>query len=121
MCTGPIFAAMKKLILLAVCLVALTSQPVLAQTGGTEVVVVRVAEGAGRTHLTIERSGQEPEEIIFDWSDNTSKNQRASKSYLDALSKLYQQGYQAQATIPGAQYANGGTVFTTLVFTKPSR
>jgi predicted secreted protein len=112
---------MKKLIFLAACLVALTSQPVLAQTVGTDVVVVRVAEAVGRTHLTIERSGQEPEEISFDWADKTSKNQRASKGYLDALNKLYQQGYQVQATIPGAQYANGGTAFTTLVFTKPSR
>jgi hypothetical protein len=112
---------MKKLIFLGACMMALGSSPVMAQAGGPDVVVVRVAEGAGRSHLTIERSGQEPEEIIFDWSDNTSKNQRASKSYLDALSKLYQQGYQVQATIPGAQYANGGTVFTTLVFTKPSR
>jgi hypothetical protein len=110
---------MKKFLFLGACLVALTSQPVLAQTGGTDVVIVRVAESVEHTDMTIERVGQEPEEIAFDWSARSGrKGGRASKGYLDALSKLYQQGYQIQATIPGPAYMNGGTTFTTLVFTK---
>ncbi|MVN78084.1 hypothetical protein GO988_17275 [Hymenobacter sp. HMF4947] len=110
---------MKKLIFFGAYLLSLTSQPVMAQTGGADIVVVRVAEVIGHIHLTIERAGQEPEEVSSEWADKVSKNQRASKGYFDALSKLYQQGYQVQATIPGAEYANGGAVFTTLIFTKP--
>ena len=110
---------MKKLFFLGACLVALASSPVLAQTGGADVVVVRVAEYNTHTHLTVERAGQEPEEIEFDWDGRIGKKPgRASKGYLDALSKLYQQGYQVQATIPGAAFTNGGTTYTTLVFTK---
>jgi hypothetical protein len=67
----------------------------------------------------VERTGQEPEEIEFDWDGRIGKKwERASKGYLEALSKLYQQGYQVQATIPGAAYVDGGTVNTTLVFTR---
>ncbi|MBJ6145557.1 hypothetical protein [Hymenobacter sp. BT559] len=110
---------MKKSIVLGVCLGTLAARPVLAQAGEPAVVVVRVAEYSGRTHLTIERPAQEPEEIEFDWDSRIGKKwSRASKGYLDALSKLYQQGYQVQATIPGAAYTGGGTVYTTLIFTR---
>ena len=109
---------MKKLFLLGACLLALASQPVMAQTGDADVVAVRVAERYGQTHLTIERAGQEPEEIAFGWDGRIDKKfNRASKGYLDALRKLYQQGYQVQATIPGAANSNG-TTYTTLIFTK---
>jgi len=112
---------MKKLLFLGACLVALASSPVMAQTGGADIVIVRVAEYSSNTHLTVERVGQEPEEIEFDWDSRIGKKWgRASKGYLDALSKLYQQGYQVQATIPGASFNNGGTTYTTLVFTKPN-
>lgn len=112
---------MKKLLFLGACLVALASQPVMAQTGGADIVVVRVAEYSSRTHLTVERAGQEPEEVEFDWDSRIGKKwPRASKGYLDALSKLYQQGYQVQATIPGTSFNNGGTTYTTLIFSKPS-
>jgi len=90
----------------------------MAQSGGADMVVVRVAERYSQTHLTIERAGQEPEEIAFEWDSRIDKKfGRASKGYLEALSKLYQQGYQVQATIPGA--ANGNSItYTTLIFTK---
>jgi hypothetical protein len=114
-----IFAAMKKLLFLGACLVALASQPAVAQTGGPDVIVVRVAEHYGQTHLTIERAGQEPEEITFEWNP-TGKGARASKGYYDVLAKLYQQGYQTQAIIPGAGYTKDMTTYTTLVFTRPA-
>jgi hypothetical protein len=110
---------MKKLIFLGAYLIALSSQPLMAQTGGVEVVIVRIAESSSNAHVTIERAGQEPEEIEFDWDSRIGKKwPRASKGYLEALSKLYQQGYQVQATIPGAITINGGTNFTTLIFTR---
>jgi hypothetical protein len=108
---------MKKLVLLGACLAALASSPVKAQTGGADVVVVRVMEYSGRTYLTVERVGQEPEQIDFKWDSRIGeKRERASKGYLNALNKLYQQGYRVQATIPGL--ANDDVAYTTLVFMK---
>ncbi|RZJ95099.1 MAG: hypothetical protein EOO60_01405 [Hymenobacter sp.] len=110
---------MKKLIFLGACLVALVSQPVMAQTGGEDIVVVRVLEYSEHTHLTIERAKQESEEVEFKWETKPGKGERASKDYLDALSKLYQQGYLVQASIPGAS-STGSAVLTTLIFFKPN-
>ncbi len=112
-----ILAGMKSFFLVAG---LLTGGPVMAQTGEPGIIVVRVAERSGHTHLTVERAGQEPEEIEFDWDGRIGKKWgRASKGYLDALSKLYQAGYRVQATIPGvANTGDLGTVYTTLIFTK---
>ncbi len=108
---------MKKLIFLGACLLALASAPAKAQTGGADIVVVRVMEYHGRTYLTIERAGQEPEQLDFKWDSRIGEKwERASKGYLNALSKLYQQGYRVQATIPG--FANDGVAYTTLMFIK---
>jgi hypothetical protein len=110
---------MKKLLFLGACLVALASQPVMAQASGPDVLVVRVVEIYGRTLITIERAGQEPEEIIFDWNGRPGKGARASKGYYDALARFYQQGYQTQAIIPGS-HSSTGEVFTTIFLTKPT-
>jgi hypothetical protein len=51
---------MKKLLFLGACLVALASQPVMAQTGGStdvDVTVVRVTASYVRTHVTVTRPG----------------------------------------------------------------
>ena len=93
----------------------------MAQTGGADVVVVRVEETYTHVNLTIERAGQDPEGIGFDYDRRAGKAVRASKGYLDALSKLYQQGYIVQAVIPGVALATaGGVTYSTLIFTKPS-
>ncbi|MGI4867579.1 MAG: hypothetical protein ACRYFZ_26905 [Janthinobacterium lividum] len=111
---------MKKLLFLGACLVALASQPVRAQTGGMDVLVVRVEETNAHVSLTVERAGQEPEGIGFDYDRRPGKAGRASKGYLDALSKFYEQGYIVQAVIPGVTYtAIGGVTYSTLIFTKP--
>lgn len=116
-----IFAAMNKLLFLGACLVALASQPVMAQATGPDIVVVRVEETPTHVSLTVERIGQDPEGIGFDYDRRVSKAGRASKGYLDALSKFYQQGYVVQAVIPGVAYtASPGVTYSTLVFTKPS-
>jgi hypothetical protein len=110
---------MKKLFFIGACLVALGSTPVMAQTGKQEVIMVRVRESNGDTHLSIERVGQAPEEVTFEWSDRTGKNMSAAKGYLSALDKLFQQGFQIQAVIPGyALTTPGGIAFSTLVFIK---
>jgi hypothetical protein len=113
---------MKKLFFLGACLLALASRPVLAQTAGADVLMVRVMEhGAGESHLVIERPGQAPEEIKFKFWSNLSKGPSAAAGYLAALKKLYEQGYQIQAVIPGALIGTTGAGITesTLIFVKP--
>ena len=51
-----IFTAMKKLLFLGACLVALASQPVMAQTGNAEVVVVRLEESLRRVYVSVTRA-----------------------------------------------------------------
>jgi hypothetical protein len=109
---------MKRLLFLGACLVALASQPVVAQTGGADIVVVRVNEYNGSTHLAIERGGKTPEYIDFKWQEKPEKNQSAATGYYVALVKLYQQGYQVQAVIPGIA-GSAGYSTTTLIFAKP--
>lgn len=83
--------------------------------------MVRVRELSGEAHLIIERVGQAPEEVNIEWNDKAGKNMSAAKGYLGALDKLFQQGYQLQAVIPGvALTTSGGITTSTLVFTKPS-
>jgi hypothetical protein len=53
---------MKKLVFLGACLVVLASQPVKAQTGGADVVVVKVSEYATYIEFYIARSGSKPEQ-----------------------------------------------------------
>jgi hypothetical protein len=109
-------AAMKKLLFLGACLVALASQPVMAQTSGPDVVIVRVEESySGKLKLFVERAGQETEAIVFE----ETKKENMGKGYYPFLNKLYQQGYQMQGIIPGAMITSGFAVTTsTLVFVK---
>jgi hypothetical protein len=107
---------MKKLLFFGVCLVALASQPVMAQTTGPDVVIVRVEESySGKLKLFVERAGQETEAIVFE----ETKKENMGKGYYPFLNKLYQQGYQMQGVIPGAMITSGFAVTTsTLVFVK---
>ena len=106
-----IFAAMKKLLFLGACLVALASQPVMAQTGGADVVVVRVYDGTGK--FVIGRPGGKIEELSFN-PNYTSKGLAESTDQLQkAIASLYQQGYTLKSTFGGA----GGSV-ATLIFVK---
>lgn len=91
------FAAMKKLILLVACLVALTSQPILAQTGGMDVVVVRVYEYSSRLQITISRGEGKTETIQ---AKGGYQNQAASGEVLQkVLTGLYQQGYMLKGSV----------------------
>jgi hypothetical protein len=92
-----IFALMKKCLFLGACLVALASEPVLAQTGGAELVVVHVQESSRSLYFSIARGQQQPEEIEI----KLTKEVKAAPSYYTVLSKFYAQGYVVQAVIPG--------------------
>jgi hypothetical protein len=54
---------MKKLLFLGACLVALASQPVMAQTGGADVVVVQVSFGLGAGQILISHGGGKTEVV----------------------------------------------------------
>jgi hypothetical protein len=107
---------MKKILFLGACLVALASQPVMAQTTGPNIVIVRVEERySGNLMLFVERDGQATETIVYE----ETKKANMGKGYYPVLNKLYQQGYQLQGVIPGATLTTGAAVTTsTLVFVK---
>lgn len=102
---------MKKILLLGACLVALASQPVLAQTGGTEVVVVRVVDTGGR--FVIGRPGGKTEEVSFNSSYSSKGLAESAVQLQQAVASLYQQGYTLKSTFTGAS----GSV-STLIFVK---
>jgi hypothetical protein len=112
---GSSFAAMKKLLFLGACLVALSSSPVMAQAGGTEVVVMSMRTASlGRTRVVLAYSGGKTEEKLIKNMSNSDKAQdEATSAYQEIITNLYQQGYSLKSTFSGFQ---GG--FSTLVFVK---
>jgi opacity protein-like surface antigen len=128
---------MKKLLFLGACLVALASSPVmaqtnkvqveswhteLAQTGGSDVVVVKVTESYGRIEFFIARAGRKPEHREFGFKQLKDKGEdrfyNGSAEYTRSLlMELAQQGYNLTTTYTSGGVA-GGPGPTTLVFTK---
>jgi hypothetical protein len=104
-----IFTAMKKLLFLGACLVALASQPALAQTGGADVVVVRFSyEGTARVHAFITRGAGKTE--VQQLKGSTSEENEFCQQ---VIAKLYQEGYSLKST-----FSAGGVPPNNLVFTK---
>ncbi|RZK32819.1 MAG: hypothetical protein EOO63_00075 [Hymenobacter sp.] len=109
-----IFAAMKKILFLGACLVALASQPVIAQTGAADVVVVRVNDGAGSTgHLLIVRGEGKREDVEFSAGVSPNHLGTSGEVMQRVFAKLYQEGYTLKSTFGGSQ----GYV-STLIFVK---
>lgn len=69
---------MKKLLLLGACLVALAPQPGMAQTGGADMVVVKVTEEYGLLQFHIARAGSKPEHREFNLKQLKEKGETAS-------------------------------------------
>jgi hypothetical protein len=109
------FAAMKKLLFLGACLVALASQPALAQTTTLDVIVMSVrTAGIGRTRIVLAYSGGKTEEKLVKNMSNSDKAQdEATAAYQDIIAKLYQQGYSLKSTFSEFQGS-----LSTLVFVK---
>ncbi len=99
---------------------ALCSTPVVAQTGKSVVLTVRVAEENRHARLWINWPGREPELVEFDWNDKEGKGNNAGIGYEAALRKVYEQGYQLQGVLPGIARTDALLyTYSTLVFTKP--
>ena len=93
-----IFAAMKKLLFMGACLVALSASPVQAQTD-VDVTVVRVTAIAPYTYVTITRPGGKQEEIEFNnYGKDTGKKQLVGVGLQQVVADLYQQGYELKST-----------------------
>ncbi|TVT39621.1 hypothetical protein FNT36_18440 [Hymenobacter setariae] len=103
---------MKKLLILGACLVALASQPVLAQTGGPEVVIVKIWEGEAILSITIARAAGKPEVLTYKTKELREEGASAVLTQ-KALAKLYQEGYMLKGTYGGNQ-----GYLSTLVFVK---
>lgn len=105
---------MEKLFFIAACLLALGSTPVMAQTGGPDVAVVRISESlAGRVLITVSRGpGQTETKVDTTIPQNINKNQSPlAEAYQQAVVSMLQQGY----TLKGM---SGGDNLATLVFVK---
>jgi hypothetical protein len=103
---------MKK-IFLGACLWALVSAPALAQTGGSDVAVVRV-ERTGGPHglITVSLGANSTQAKEIDVPNNSIKAAEAlSEATQQALAPLVQQGYAVKAM-------SGGDFVTVIVLTK---
>jgi hypothetical protein len=103
---------MQKLLFLGSCLVALASQPVMAQTGGPDVVVVRVYDAGANVELAISRGNGQVEMIKFNSGVSDKHLKEAAEGYQQALAKLYQEGYSLKSTFTTSEN------LSTLVFVK---
>jgi hypothetical protein len=106
---------MKKLLFLGVCLVALASQPVMAQTGGVEVVTVKIADNQYRLSILVTR-GEGKNEYTEVTNGQAIKNRMAKEEAVQTvLAKLYQAGYSLKGTYgAGEKYDS----VNTLIFVK---
>ena len=94
---------------------ALLSYPVIAQTVGPDLVVVRVTETSRMLRFSIARGQQQPEEVEV----KLGKELKAAPSYHTVLAKYYAQGYVVQAVIPGLNSSINWTE-STLLLGKPA-
>lgn len=107
---------MKKLLFLGACLLALASRPAEAQTGGPEVLVVRITEGVRRVNVSITRPDGKSEQLGFENGAFGERLDKSGQGYQKIFATLYQQGYRLQSTFSAEAVASD--VRTTLVFVK---
>ena len=105
---------MKKLFFLGACLVALASSPVKAQTGGVDVVVVKVFEASMSMRIAITHGQGKTQVIETDGGGSRKSNFVTSAETLQRIvADLYQRGYTLKST-----FGTDGGNLNTLVFVK---
>jgi hypothetical protein len=100
---------MKKILFWGACLVALASQPVLAQTSGSEVVVVQV-EFTGFDNYRFRISHGEGKTEVYTVK---GKDNGLAEAVQKQVAQLYQQGYALKG-----EFRTNGTPTTLMVFVK---
>jgi len=106
-----ILTAMKKLFLGA-CLGALAWQPVQAQPGGAQLVIVRFTEYASTVYVSVTQADGQSEQWKFNTGNTGKRLDDSGQGYYKLLAGLYQQGYHLTATVEAA------TSRTTMVLAK---
>jgi hypothetical protein len=104
---------MKKLLFLGACLLALASQPVMAQTGGLDVVVVKVFEGIVSMRIAVTHGQGKTELIESDGGGGKKDIVTSAETLQKLIAGLLQQGYTLKSTFGGSQ-----GMMSTLVFVK---
>jgi hypothetical protein len=102
---------MKKLLFLGACLVALASQPVMAQTSGPDIVVVRVIDGIAASQMVIVRGLGKNERIDLADGSNNKGLVSSGEAIQQAIAKLYQEGYSLRSTFGGHQGSASTLIF----------
>jgi hypothetical protein len=116
LCGGAIFAAMKKLLFFGVCLVALASQPVMAQDTEAEVVIVQITVvSRGDGYITITRGTEKAEVVKF--AVYNKRDPTEAVAYQQVITKLYREGYSLKSTFDTSG-GNSDIVTANMVFVK---
>jgi len=103
---------MKKLFFLGACLVALASQPVAGQTGGADVVVVRVDESnAKKVRVVVSYGNGKTEVSLIEGAYNVEGSQAIVEGYQRVFQKLYHEGYSLKNSFTGTYNATQSFVF----------
>jgi hypothetical protein len=89
---------MKKLFFLGVCLVALASSSVMAQTGGQQVAVVRITEFPATVYVSLTQAEGKSEQWKFESGSTGKRLDESGQGYYKLLADLYQRGYHLQST-----------------------
>jgi predicted MFS family arabinose efflux permease len=104
---------MNKLLFLGACLVALTSTPALAQTGGASAIIVQTYfSGSNTLYIAVTRADGQTEETEVKDAMNV-KAHVVAIAMQRVLAKLVQEGYTLKST-PNL----GANQVTTLIFEK---
>jgi hypothetical protein len=112
---------MKKLLFLGTCLVALASQPAVAQAGGAEVAVVRITEYVTTVHVSVTRGEGKSEQWKFDSGDRGQRLDASGQGYQKLLADLYKQGFHLQSTFSSETSPGVNRVTMVLVKGQPAR
>lgn len=90
---------------------ALASAPAKAQTGGTDVVVVRLLDAAGRGKLVIARPGGKTEEMELNGGINSASLKESALTLQQVITNLSLEGYALKSTFTGLQGYGATLVF----------
>ena len=106
---------MKKLFYLGACLVALASYPVMAQTGGPDVVVVRTTDSNEKLRIVVTHGEGKSEVLELPRKELKQSPTGQEEALQKVFAKLYHEGYHLSGT------GGGGYNFlirNTFIFTK---
>lgn len=106
---------MKKYVFVGACLLALASLPARAQTGGEDIVVVKVAEYQNSTQLVLVDSAGKSELMELEGGGGPNAMTQSAKRVQRVVASLYAKGYVLKSTFTG----DHGSI-STLIFVKGS-